>query len=493
MNVFRKIGGWADRRLRLSRPVRWVMDHPVPKSTASWMYVFGSATTALMALQFITGIILALVYVPSAADAWESLQTLNFQVQLGWYLRAVHGWGSNFMLLMVFLHMIQVFLFGAYKYPRELTWLFGVVLLLLTLGLSFTGQVLRFDEDAYWGLAIGASMVARTPIIGEWLVDLLLGGPIIAGVTLSRFFALHVFVLPGLMIVLTVLHIYLVLKVGVNEWPMPGRLVKRTTYLKEYDELVHKEGVPFAPYVLEKDLVFGGLTVLAVLICAGIFGPFGPTGEPDPTLTHVQPRPDPFFLWIFAGLALAPADLETFLILILPAVAIGVLLVLPFIAGTGEKSYRRRPFAVIIVLLTVVVTAALTWVGFSSPWSPDMDAWSGRPLPEHYIRGRSPLELQGALVFQNKQCRNCHLLGGEGGGGQRGPGLDEVGVRQTKDQLIRQVLQGGGEMPAYGKNLSPAEVTALVAFLQTLRPPTQAPPRTAAPSSAPPPSAPTAQ
>ena len=148
-------------------------------------------------LQIVTGILLALVYVPSAGEAWNSLQALNHDIALGWFIRALHGWGSNFMVAIVLVHMMQVFLFGAYKYPRELTWILGVFLLLVTLGMAFTGQVMRFDQDAYWGLGIGASIVSRVPLLGPWLVKLMLGGPIIAGATLSRFFALHVFVIPG--------------------------------------------------------------------------------------------------------------------------------------------------------------------------------------------------------------------------------------------------------------------------------------------------------
>ena len=136
---------------------------PVPRNTASWWYVFGSAAFTLLILQVVTGILLALVYVPSAGQAWSSLNVLNHQLDLGWFLRAIHGWGSNFMVAVVFIHMAQVFLFGSYKYPRELTWILGVFLLLMTLGMAFTGQVLRFDQDAYWGLGIGASITSRIP------------------------------------------------------------------------------------------------------------------------------------------------------------------------------------------------------------------------------------------------------------------------------------------------------------------------------------------
>lgn len=478
MRWLESLGKWLDLRLQLSGVIRRTALHRVPRSSASWFYVFGSAALAVFILQVITGILLALIYVPTAAEAWNSLQTLNHAVALGWFVRAMHGWGSNFMIALVLIHMIQVYLFGAHKYPREFTWVAGVFLLLMTLGMAFTGQVLRFDQDAYWGLGIGASIMGRVPLIGGWLVRLMLGGPIIDSATLSRFFDLHVFVIPGILIGLVGLHLLMVLKLGVNEWPMPGRLVRRETYLKEYEELVQKDGVPFVPDAIWKDLVFAGCILLAVAFCAIVFGPFGPSGQPDPTIIQTVPRPDFFFLWLYALLSLLPPQLETPFLLVAPLIGIGVLLLLPFVAGEGEKSWRRRPIAVLTVLLLAVALGTFTRLASYTPWSPKMNAWSGAPVPERYLQGRSPLELQGALVFQDKQCRNCHALGREGG--ERGPALDDVAVRMTEDQLIRQVLQGGGNMPAYGRNLSPAEVTALVAFLETLHPPTQAPARTAA-------------
>ncbi len=184
----KRIYDWFEQRLQIEGPIKETVLHKVPRNTASWWYVFGSAAFTLLMLQIVTGILLALVYVPSAAEAWNSLNILNHQVPLGWFLRAVHGWGSNFMVAVVFIHMAQVFLFGAYKFPRELTWTVGVFLLLMTLGMAFTGQVLRFDQDAYWGLGIGVFILSRVPWMGGGLVHLLLGGPTIAGATLSRFF-----------------------------------------------------------------------------------------------------------------------------------------------------------------------------------------------------------------------------------------------------------------------------------------------------------------
>jgi len=475
MRLVEQIGEWFDQRLQLAGQIRDVMAHPVPRETASWWYVFGSAALTVFLFQIATGILLALVYVPSAGEAWNSLQTLNHQIALGWFIRALHGWGSNFMLAIVVIHMLQVFLFGAYKFPRELTWIIGVFLLLMTFGMAFTGQVLRFDQDAYWGLGIGASIASRVPVLGPVLVKLLLGGPIIAGATLSRFFAVHVFVIPGLLIAFVGLHVLMVLTLGVNEWPMPGRVVRRSTYVREYHELTAKDGVPFVPHAIWKDIVFSGLILLSIAACAVLLGPFGPGGQPDPTIIQTAPRPDTFFLWIYAVLSYLPPAAETPILLVGPAIGILVLLALPFVAGEGEKSWKRRPIAVLVILLMAVVFGTLTHLGEHTPWSPLMDAWSSEPIPAEYLRGRTPLQHEGALIFQAKQCHNCHSLGGQGG--KRGPELDRVAVRLTPDQLVRQVIQGGGNMPAYGKNLSPAETTALVEFLETLHPAGQAPAR----------------
>jgi len=478
MRWLKIIGIWFEERLQIGDAIRGTVAHRVPRESASWWYVFGSAALTLFGLQLVTGVLLALVYVPSAAEAWNSLQYLNHSVYLGWFLRAVHGWGSNFMVAVVLVHMCQVFLFGAYKFPRELTWIIGVFLLILTLGMAFTGQVLRFDQDAYWGLGIGASISGRVPLIGGYLVQLLLGGPIIAGETLTRFFTIHVFLVPGLLIGFVGLHLLLVLKLGINEWPMPGRIVRRSTYFQEYHELTKKDGVPFVPDAIWKDLFFSAAIIVSVMACALLFGPFGPGGYPDPTIVQTIPKPDFFFRWLYAVLALLPPEMETPVLLIAPLIVIGFLILLPLVSGAGEKSWRRRPVAVITLLVLAVSLGTFTKLAAYSPWSPVMDAWSGDPFPVAYLKGRTPLERQGALVFQVKQCRNCHAIGNSGG--QRGPSLDRVATALTHDQLIRQVIQGGGNMPAYGKNLSPAEVTALVAFLETLHPPNQPAARSAA-------------
>jgi len=468
-----RVYAWLEQRLQLEAPVKDAMLHPVPRNTASWWYVFGSAAFTLLFLQIFTGILLALVYVPSAGEAWASLNVLNHQIPLGWFLRALHGWGSNFMVAIVLIHMAQVFLFGSYKFPRELTWILGVFLLLMTLGMAFTGQVLRFDQDAYWGLGIGASIASRVPWIGGGLVHLMLGGPIIAGSTLSRFFALHVFVIPGTMLLFAFLHVWMVLKLGINEWPMPGRLVRRSTYLAEYHKLTQKDGIPFVPGAFWKDLVFSGAILAAVAVCAFVFGPYGPGGQPDPSIIQTVPKPDFFFLWIYTVLSYLPPDMETPFILIAPIIGIAILLALPFYASEGEKSWHRRPVAVLVVSTVAVSWGVLTQLGTTTPWSPHMSAWSSDTIPVEKLNTLTPLAREGAIVFQAKQCRNCHAIGGLGG--ERGPALDDVATRLTIDQLRFKVVTGGGNMPAYGKNLSPPEIEALVTFLETLHPSNEPP------------------
>jgi len=475
--MLKTIGEWLDSRLKLESLYASSAGHMIPRSSASWWYVLGSGTLVCFVLQIITGICLALVYVPSASDAYTSLEYLNYQQTLGWFLRATHYWGSNFMVALLTLHMIQVFLFGAYKYPRELTWMIGCVLFLLTLGAAFTGQIMRFDQDAYWGLGIGVSIMGRVPFIGPELVQVVLGGPIIGGETLSRFFTAHVFVLPGLLIALLFVHLRLVLTRGINEYPVPGQGVDPDTYDEEYEALVEKEGIHFFPDGADKDVIFSALVIGGILACAAILGPEGPGGPPDPTLINTAPRPDFYFLSLFAVLALMPPAIETFFILGVLPLFVLILFAVPFISNRGEKHPSRRPMAVVVVVMVVTTLVTFATLGVRSPWSPVMDAWSGQPLPEANIRGLSPVELAGGAVFQAKQCRNCHAI--DGSGGERGPDLGDVATRLTGDQLTRQVLQGGGNMPAYRKHLSPSETTALVAFMRTLHPEGELPARDA--------------
>ncbi len=473
----KKLLAWLEHRVGFRDSILPMLMHPIPRGAAGpmgWWYVFGSASMTLLAIQILTGIGLALVYVPSADKAYESLLYLNYEQPMGWFLRALHNTSAGGMVLMVAIHMTQVFLHGSFKYPRELTWILGVCLLFLTLGLAFTGQVLRWDGDAYWGLGVGAAMAGRVPILGPYIVRLLLGGPIIGADTLSRFFALHVFILPGLLLVTLGLHLWVVLRKGISEPPVPGEPVDPTTYDAKYHEEL-KKGVPFLGDAVVKDGLFSALVVITVVVIAAVFGPKGPGAYPDPTLPGADPKPDWPFLWTYAALTLLPAEVETPLILTAPLVLLVVLFGLPFYANRGERAPSRRPLAVLGVIVLWSLLIVLTLIGIKGPGAPTMDGWSGIPVPVDMVKRSSPVQLAGAAVLQNKQCRNCHAL--EGKGGIRGPDLTNVGTRLTRDELIRQVIQGGGLMPAYGKQLKPHEVTALVEFLVNCRPAGETPAR----------------
>jgi ubiquinol-cytochrome c reductase cytochrome b subunit len=480
----KRILAWLEARLSLRDSVGPMLMHPIPRGAAGpmgWWYVFGSASMTLLGIQILSGIGLSLVYVPTADQAYESLVYLNYQQPLGWFLRSLHYWSGSAMVIMVVVHMVQVFLHGAFKYPRELNWLTGVLLLLVTLGMAFTGQVLRWDADAYWGVGVGASMAGRVPVLGPYLVDLLLGGPIIGADTLSRFFALHVFVIPGALLAFLAAHLWLVLKRGISAPPIPGRTVDPRTYQEEYEKELKKEGVPFFGEALLKDALFSSFTVIVIVVLAAIAGPKGPGALPEPASLGANPKPDWPFWWLFALLSLSPPSAETLIILVMPVVLIGALFLVPFVSNRGERAPSRRPMAVLSIIMIFAVIGVLTYHGATEPWSPVMGAWSSDAVPENMVRECTPLQLQGAVVLQNKQCRNCHAL--ENIGGRRGPDLSGVGIRLTRDQLIDQISNGtpgGGNMPAYGKQLKPAEMSALVEFLVSLRPRGQEPARPAA-------------
>ncbi len=469
----KSLGRWFDSRLHARETLLPMLAHPVPRSIAGpmgWWYVFGSASLTLLLIQILTGIGLALVYVPAADKAYDSLLYLNYQHPLGWFLRALHYYAGSGMMVMVLVHMTQVFLHGAYKYPRELTWVVGVLLLLCTLGMFFTGQIMRWDPDAYWGLAVGGSMAGRVPVVGPQVVHAVLGGPVIGGNTLSRFFALHVFIIPGALLGLLAVHLWLVLKCGISAPPVPGETVDPRTYDANYEKQL-KTGIPFMGEAMLKDALFSALVVIVVVGIALVVGPKGPTGLPDPAVSGANPRPEWPFLWLFALLSLSPPGAETFIILVFPVILVVALLLVPFISNRGERAPSRRPVAVLGVIVAYTLLGILTYEGAIAPWSPDMKAWSGDAVPESMVKRSGPNELMGAVVFQNKNCRNCHAL--DGVGGRRGPDLTTVGIRLTHGQLIDQISNGtpgGGNMPAFGRQISPAEMTTLVDFLVSLRP-----------------------
>ncbi len=209
---------WIDERTSLSGAARWAMFRKVPKGT-NWFYTLGSATMFAFLSQAVTGVFLAMYYVPSATEAYESTRFITNEVFLGEFVRGMHKWGSSVMVILVFLHMGRTFFFGAYKYPRELNWVIGVVLLILTMAMSFTGYLLPFDQRSYWATIVGVNINGTGPLVGPFLSDFLRAGPDFGATTLSRFYAIHMMLIPGALAALIGAHLYLVAKLGTTAPP----------------------------------------------------------------------------------------------------------------------------------------------------------------------------------------------------------------------------------------------------------------------------------
>lgn len=453
---------WLDDRLGFSTVIKPLIEHPVPDT--GWDYTLGSATLIAFVVQVVTGVALAFTYVPTPDHAYESLEFITHGAVLGGVVRGIHFWGASAMVLLVAAHAAQVFLVGAFKFPREVNWLSGTLLLVFTFGMAFTGQLLRWNQDAYWAVVVGAAQAARAPLIGEWLTGILFAGQSVGGATLTRFYATHVFMIPAIIFGLLGLHLYLVVRHGVSEPPVPGVPVVKNTYRERYAELMHKEGVPFWPDAGWKDVVFALAIGTIVLLLAVVLGPPELGAKADPLVVMADPRPDWYFLWYFALLALVPPQIEDAFIILFPLLLGVLFVVLPFVAPAGERSPIRRPWAIGIVLLFGVSVATLVGAGYQATWSPDMEATS---LPESATAGLSGARLQGAQLFETRGCLQCHQIAAVGG--RRGPDLSKVGARLSPDQLTWRILNGGRNMPAYGTTLSPGDLSALVDYLGGLR------------------------
>ncbi len=210
--------GWIDERTSLSGGLRWLMFRKVPKGT-NWFYTLGSATMFAFLAQAVTGVFLAMYYDPSATRAYGSIQHITNDVFLGEFVRGMHRWGSSVMVILIFLHMGRTFFFGAYKYPRELNWVIGVALLVMTMTMSFSGYLLPFDQRSYWATVVGVNINGTGPLIGPYLSEFLRGGPYFGATTLSRFYAIHMLIVPGAIAALMGFHLYLVAKLGTTAPP----------------------------------------------------------------------------------------------------------------------------------------------------------------------------------------------------------------------------------------------------------------------------------
>jgi len=468
IGLFKRAWGAFDDRVGVSSTFMPLLEHPIPKGTG-WAYVIGSATLFAFITAVVSGIPLAAMYSSAAGSAYDSIQWITRVAPLGSLIRGIHFYAGTAMLLLVGAHALQTFLYGAYKYPREVNWMAGVILLFTTAGIMFTGQVLRWDQYGVWTVAILDYQLDRVPVIGHVLAYIFLGGYTFNGATLSRFFALHVFVLPGALFAIIGFHLYLVIHNGISEPPRAGRPVDPRTYKAWYKELLKRHGEPFFPDAAWRDVIAATVVLSAIVLFAAIVGPPALVGPPDPSNVAVQPRPDWYFLWYYAALALIPDASEPYVMILGPLIAIVGLIALPIIANKGERSFKRRPVAVAASVGVVVFIVAMTQAGAQAGWSPRFDqapALSAQEITATSAVKPTAAIYRGAQIWHAHGCEYCHMIGGKGG--IRGPDLTYVGNRLTTTTITVRILAGATPyMPAYGGLLSSGQVSDLVAFLST--------------------------
>ncbi len=215
--MWKKVYEWLDERLDFDGLYKGLLDRPEPEG--NWWNTLGSASLFLFVMQGLTGIFLTVYYTPSPDHAYDSIQYIMNDLAFGWLIRGIHHWGASLMVLVVFIHMVRVFVTASFKYPRELTWLIGVGLLLLTVGMGFTGYLLPWHQQAYWATTVGTRIAGSVPFIGDFILKVLRGGPDLSALTLQRFFSAHIWMLPGLLAALIGVHLFLIIKHGESHFP----------------------------------------------------------------------------------------------------------------------------------------------------------------------------------------------------------------------------------------------------------------------------------
>ncbi len=348
---------WIDDRLDLTGVWGIVKKKEVPVHRHTIWYYLGGMTLFLFVIQIATGVLLLFYYRPSAEEAYESIQFLMAEVQFGWLVRSIHAWSANLMILTLFLHLFSVLLLKAYRPPRELTWFSGVGLLALALGFGFTGYLLPWNELAYFATRVGTQIVGVLPAVGEFLLRVLRGGEEVSGATLTRFYAIHVAVLPGLALLILGLHLYLVQKLGMS---VPPDLERQGN---------PKRTIPFFPNFLLRDVV-GWLSALAILAALAAYFPAEMGEKADPFApAPAGIKPEWYFVFMFQTLKYLPAHIlgiEGELVGIVGFGLAGVfLLLIPVLdrrTARGEPSHLFTWITIGIIAFIIV----LTYLGYTA-------------------------------------------------------------------------------------------------------------------------------
>lgn len=347
-----RVWNWLDSRYQLSGLMAALLHVEIPRSVRT--YYLGGITLFFFMVQVITGILLSLYYQPTPDTAYDSILYIMNHVNFGWLIRSIHAWGANLMILFCALHLLRVFFQGAYKMPREITWVIGALLFALTLGFGFTGYLLPWDQRAFWATTVGTEIARAVPLIGEQSLIFLRSGAEVTARTLSRFFGVHVLVLPAGLAVLLAIHVTLVHQHG---------LADPTASLAGEAEgnRARKRLIPFFPHYL-LDEVIAWYVMLAVLIILASLFPAELEEPANPLHTPEHTKPEWYFLFLYQALKLVPRTVGV----LAPVIGALLLVLLPFIDRNRYVDPRRRPVAVSIGVITLVVVVALTIWGWLS-------------------------------------------------------------------------------------------------------------------------------
>ncbi len=432
--------GWLDSRTGYRALLGHLLTEPV-RGGASWAYVFGSLLLFVLLNQALTGVLLMAFYAPSATDAWASVAYIQDQVRLGWFIRGVHSAGASVMVLGMLAHLVQVALYGAYRAPREVSWLSGLLLLLLVLGFALTGYLLPWDQKGYWATQVATSILGATPVIGQTLQTLLQGGPQYGNLTLTHFYSLHVFVLPAIVIALVLAHVALFRRNGVT--PRWGRA----------DAELTRRTAPFWPGQALRDLLAGAALLALLAWWVGRSHGAELSAPADPG-SRYEARPEWYFLPLYQLLKYFPGQLEIVAALGVPALLLGGLAVVPFLDRSKDLAPRRRllPLGLIGGILTglAVLTALSLREDARNPryregvQRAEEEAQRARRLALQgvpvaggtAVYMNDPLE-RARLLFR-EHCQGCHRLGTMGPelAEQKGPDLTRWGTRRWISEVI---------------------------------------------------------
>lgn len=447
MRNLRSVVDWIEHRTGLESAIKNFLYEEIPAS-AGWHQVLGSIAMFSFLVQAFTGILLAFNYAPTPGDAYNSVRYIMTELTGGALIRGLHHWGASLMIIIVVLHMTQVFIWGAYKKPREATWIVGCVLLLITLAFGLTGYLLPWDNRAYWGTVVTTQIASSPPGIGQYVSRLIGGEGSVGVVTFSRFYAMHVLLLPPLTLILMGVHIFLVRKHGVAPAPDDNEPKRK-----------------FFPEQVFKDTM-GVFVAFSILFCLAVMvrAPLGRLA--DPTDTHYVPRPEWYFLFLFQTLKLFEGPLELLGSVILPNLAIVALFLVPFIDRSKMVKVTQRTVAIGIVVLAVAGWATLTGLAVASTPKEVEVAESDLEGPQIW-QELSPEEVAGIGYFRVENCGSCHP---NGKASKDGPDLT-TGVHKTAAQMIEHFkrpaqLVPGTSMPPV--QLSNAQLNSLAAFLLKL-------------------------